>query len=107
MCIRDSQEEDVLNERIQGFLSKKIPNTPIVVDLLPKDRLRGDTASFFGTTDAYGNFLIKAETNFLPSKINITLDTPIEGCADPISQTFPINYVSPYGIGLILSLIHI
>ncbi|CAI4036013.1 hypothetical protein SMKI_14G2270 [Saccharomyces mikatae IFO 1815] len=95
------QEEDVLNERIQGFLSKKIPNTPIVVDLLPKDRLRGDTASFFGTTDAYGNFLIKAETNFLPSKINITLDTPIEGCADPISQTFPINYVSPYGIGLI------
>jgi len=95
------QEEDVLNERIQGFLSKKVPNTPVVVDLLPKDKLRGDTASFFGTTDSYGNLLIKAETDFLPSKINITLDTPIEGHADPISETFPANYVSPYGIGLI------
>ncbi|KOG97064.1 phosphatidate phosphatase APP1 [Saccharomyces eubayanus] len=96
-----TQEEDVLNERIQGFLARKVPNTPIVVDLLPKDSLRGDTASFFGTTDYYGNLLLKAETDFLPSKINITLDTPVAGRPDSISQSFPVNYVSPYGVGLI------
>ncbi|EJS41972.1 app1p [Saccharomyces arboricola H-6] len=95
------QEEDVLNERIQGFLSRKVPNTPVVVDLLPKDRLHGDTASFFGSTDSYGNLLLKAETDFLPSTINITLDTPIEGHTDPISQSFPVDYTSPYGVGLI------
>ena len=96
-----TQEEDVLNERIQGFLSRKVPNTPIVIDLLPKDSLRGNTASFFGTTDYYGNLLLKAETDFLPSKIDITLDTPVAGRSDPISQSFPVNYVSPYGVGLI------
>ncbi|CAI4050006.1 phosphatidate phosphatase APP1 SKDI_14G2300 [Saccharomyces kudriavzevii IFO 1802] len=94
-------EEDVLNERIQGFLSRKVPDTPIIVDLLPKDRLSGDTASFFGTTDSCGNLLLKAETNFLPSSINITLDTLVEGRADPIAESFPVDYISPYGIGLI------
>ncbi|EDO16934.1 hypothetical protein Kpol_1020p43 [Vanderwaltozyma polyspora DSM 70294] len=92
-------ELDVVQDRISGFLSKKLSGISLIIDLF--DSKTGESGhSTFETTDNMGFVLTKITTDFLPSSLQITLDTPPH-ITDIISGMYPINFIKPNGIGLI------
>lgn len=92
-------ELDILRNRIAGFLVRKVPNLPIIVDLLSHEG-SGHYDTCFGTTDNMGNVLLKMQTDFLPTTIRITLDTPTD-FPKVISHEYCCNFIPPGGYGVI------
>lgn len=98
-CNPEPDELEVLKNRIAGFMSRKVPNLPIVVDLLPQDR-QDQFETTFTNTDNLGNVLLKVHSDFLPAKLRVTLDTPTD-FPKVITKLYPCNYVGPAGYGVI------
>lgn len=92
-------ELNVLKTRIAGFLVRKVPNLPIIVDLLSHEG-SGHYDTCFGTTDNMGNVLLKMQTDFLPTTIRITLDTPTD-FPKVISNEYSCAFIQPGGYGVI------
>ncbi|AET40117.1 phosphatidate phosphatase APP1 Ecym_5359 [Eremothecium cymbalariae DBVPG len=86
-------QEEVLRERISGFLNKSIPNVPIVVNLIDN---AGNQETVHTNTDNYGQFQVHTDTKFLPRVIKCTVDFDI-----PISTWFDTNLIEDSGIGVI------
>lgn len=92
-------EVEVLKSRISGFMLRKVPNLPIIVDLLSHEQdAQYETA--FANTDNLGNVSLRMFSSFLPNKLRITLDTPTD-FPKLITQQFPCDYIEPTGYGVI------
>ncbi|QLQ78903.1 hypothetical protein HG537_0B02510 [Torulaspora globosa] len=92
-------EVEVLKSRISGFMLRKVPNLPIIVDLVSHEQdAQYETA--FANTDNLGNVSLRMFSSFLPKKLRITLDTPTD-FPKVITQQFPCDYIEPTGYGVI------
>ncbi|AMD21550.1 HFL306Wp [Eremothecium sinecaudum] len=86
-------QEEILRERLAGFLNKTIPRMPIIVDLVDRD---GNQETEFTSTDEYGLFQIHTNTSFLPRMIRVTVDV-----STPISTRYDTNLIEDSGIAVI------
>lgn len=92
-------ELDVLKSRIAGFMIRKIPNLPIIIDLLSREG-PGYYDTTLATTNNIGNISLRIRSEFLPTDIRITLDTPTD-FPKVITHRFPCNFIKPNGYGVI------
>ncbi|QLG70318.1 hypothetical protein HG535_0A02560 [Zygotorulaspora mrakii] len=92
-------ELDNLKERTLGFFARSVPNFPVILDILPEEGI-SNSQTITKTTDERGYLYAKVRTDFQPSSIRITLDTPID-FPKIISREYPCNYVKPEGYGII------
>lgn len=92
-------ELDVLKNRISGFMLRKIPNLPIIIDLVSRKE-PGCYHPTFATTDNHGNVWTRIRTDFLPTDIRVTLDTPTDFPRVIVHRYF-CNYIKPDGYGVI------
>lgn len=92
-------ELEVLKSRIAGFMSRKVPNLPIVVDLLPEEK-DGQFETTFANTDNLGNVSLRVFSSFVPKRLRVTLDTPTD-FPKVITRQFPCDYIEPTGYGVI------
>lgn len=92
-------ELDVLKSRISGFMVRKIPNLPIIIDLLSREG-PGHYETTLETTDSMGNIGVKIPSDFLPTDIRITLDTPTD-FPKVVTHRYPGSFIKPDGYGVI------
>ncbi|CCF57857.1 hypothetical protein KAFR_0D02100 [Kazachstania africana CBS 2517] len=93
------KELSVLRERVTDFLSRSVPGVATIIDVSSPDNPEEDK-TFFETTDETGNVTVRLQTNYAPSSIRVTLDTP-PSYPSLISKAYACNLVNPDGIGLI------
>ncbi|AGO13419.1 AaceriACL081Cp [[Ashbya] aceris (nom. inval.)] len=88
-----TSQDEVLRDRLAGFLNKAVPSVSVIVDLLDA---AGHQETLFTMTDNYGQFRVHTTTGFQPTVIRATIDT-----ATPVSTMYDTNLVEDAGIGLI------
>ncbi|AEY95437.1 FACL081Cp [Eremothecium gossypii FDAG1] len=88
-----TSQDEVLRDRLAGFLNKAVPGVAVIVDLLDA---AGRQETLFTATDNYGQFRVHTTTGFQPTVIRATLDT-----AAPVSTMYDTNLIEDAGIGLI------
>ena len=99
LCKQYLKEQSIVTRnRLNGFLSRNIPNARIILDLLNSDQKINDT--HFLETDPRGYLSTTIQTNYIPQQLRTTLDTP-SSFPKIISTSFNTHYIKPNGIGII------
>ncbi|KAG0671350.1 hypothetical protein C6P45_000804 [Maudiozyma exigua] len=92
------EQSTVTRDRLNGFLSRSIPNSRIILDSLDSDQNVKDTQ--FLETDPRGFLSTTIQNNYIPQQLRITLDTP-SSFPKIITTTYDTHYIKPNGIGII------
>lgn len=94
----DSQELDVLKDRLKGFITKSVGNVPVMITLSNKHEEITERI----TTDSKGNVDITLPTSFLPESIQLSLDHDQNyDFTMDIKKKFDNSYTNPKGIAII------
>lgn len=100
----NGSELDIMKHRILGFLDKKIPNVPVVVQLSEISQTsqidNGKYEMYDCRTDQFGDILLTARTDFLPAEIKVNLSQSF-GPSTSGMKTFHNTFIKPGGIGVI------
>ena len=94
----DSNELNVLKERLTGFIRKAVGNVPLTVTLYNENQELTEQIK----SDSKGYVEEEFETSFLPTKVKICLDhnQSLDFSMD-MTEIKPTTYVKPEGIAII------
>lgn len=99
LCRQYLKEQSTLTkDRLNGFLSRNIPNARIIVDSLDSEQRVQNTQ--FLETDPRGFLSTTIQTDYIPQQLRTTLDTP-SSFPKIISTIHNTHYIKPNGIGII------
>ncbi|SMN18602.1 similar to Saccharomyces cerevisiae YNL094W APP1 Protein of unknown function, interacts with Rvs161p and Rvs167p [Maudiozyma saulgeensis] len=99
LCRQYLKEQSTITQsRLNGFLSRSIPTSKLIVDLINHNNIVTDTK--FLNTDPRGLLTTTLRSSDIPDAIRITLDTP-SSFPHLVSNVYPSHYIKPNGIGVI------
>ncbi|KAL3233704.1 Phosphatidate phosphatase APP1 [Nakaseomyces bracarensis] len=92
-------EYETLNERIKGFLSKRIPNVPLRITITGSEPDQRDEIEL--KTDNIGYVETSCLTSFEPNSVKIKVETPSDFPHEVAKTIENLSYIKQDGWGLI------